>query len=296
MLQTLKRWSKLAPGPPGRFLGLSSYYRRCIPDFSTIAKPLYKLTEAKAEFAWTEQCQLAFDSLKGLLTSGRVLAYPTREGKFVLDTDASDHGIGAVLSQFQDGVEKPIAFASRTLSKSERNYCVTRRELLAIVEFVKQHRHYLQGTRFCIRTDHAPLRFVVQAKDPEGQLARWIDYLSTFDFEIQYRPGQRHLNADSLSRRPCVVRCKWCKGWKSRERASFVDVGVQTVMHVPCKDNERPVNCEEPVGARCATVKLEPTWTSTFLREQQEADFDLKVIIGWKEAGKEKPLWEDVSP
>ena len=278
------------------FLGLASYYRRFIPDFSTIAKPLYKLTEAKAEFAWTEQCQLAFDSLKGLLTSGRVLAYPTREGKFVLDTDASDHGIGAVLSQFQDGVEKPIAFASRTLSKSERNYCVTRRELLAIVEFVKQHRHYLQGTRFCIRTDHAPLRFVVQAKDPEGQLARWIDYLSTFDFEIQYRPAQRHLNADALSCRPCVVRCKWCKGWKSRERASFVDVGVQTVMHVPCQDNERPVNCEEPVGARCATVKLEPTWTSTFLREQQEADFDLKVIIGWKEAGKEKPLWEDVSP
>ena len=107
--------------------------RRFIPDFSTIAKPLYKLTEVKAEFVWTEQCQLAFDSLKGLLTSGRVLAYPTREGKFVLDTDASDHGIGAVLSQFQDGVEKPIAFASRTLSKSERNYCVTRRELLAIV-------------------------------------------------------------------------------------------------------------------------------------------------------------------
>ena len=241
------------------FLGLASYYRRFIPDFSTIAKPLYKLTEAKAEFAWTEQCQLAFDSLKGLLTSGRVLAYPTREGKFVLDTDASDHGIGAVLSQFQDGVEKPIAFASRTLSKSERNYCVTRRELLAIVEFVKQHRHYLQGTRFCIRTDHAPLRFVVQAKDPEGQLARWIDYLSTFDFEIQYRSGQRHLNADALSRRPCDVRCKWCKGWKSQERASSVDVGVQTVMHVPCQDIKQPVNCEEPVGARCATVKLEPT-------------------------------------
>ena len=152
------------------FLGLASYYRRFIPDFSTIAKPLYKLTEAKAEFAWTEQCQLAFDSLKGLLTSGRVLAYPTREGKFVLDTDASDHGIGAVLSQFQDGVEKPIAFASRTLSKSERNYCVTRRELLAIVEFVKQHRHYLQGTRFCIRTDHAPLRFVVEAKIPRDNL------------------------------------------------------------------------------------------------------------------------------
>ena len=83
---------------------------------------------------------------------------------------------------------------------------MTRRELLAIVEFVKQHRHYLQGTRFCTRTDHAPSRFVVQAKDPERQLARWIDYLSTFDVEIQYRPGQRHLHAHALSRRPCDVR------------------------------------------------------------------------------------------
>ena len=73
-----------------------------------------------------------------------------------------------------------------------------------------------------------------------------------------------------------------------RSECHFFYVGVQTVIHVPCQDNEQPVNCEEPVGARCAAVKLEPTWTSTFLREQQEADFDLKVIIGWTEAGKEK--------
>lgn len=123
------------------FLGLASYYRRFIPDFSTIAKPLYKPTKAKKEFAWTGQCYLAFDSLKGLLISGRVLAYPSRQGTFVLFTDASDHGIGTVLSQFQDGLERPTAFASLTLSKSERNYCVTRREVLAIIAFVKQHRH-----------------------------------------------------------------------------------------------------------------------------------------------------------
>ena len=86
------------------FLGLVSYYRRFVTDFSTVAQPLYKLTESKTEFAWTGECQLAFDSLKGSLTSARVLAYPTREGKFVLDTDASDHGIGAGLSQLQDGV------------------------------------------------------------------------------------------------------------------------------------------------------------------------------------------------
>ena len=278
------------------FLGLASYYRRFIPNFAAVAQPLHKLTEPKTEFVWTGQCQLAFDSLKGLLTSGRVLAYPTREGKFVLDTDASDHGIGAVLSQLQDGVEKPIAFASRTLSKSERNYCVTRRELLAIVEFVKQHRHYLQGAKFCIRTDHAPLRSVIKAKDPEGQLARWIEFLSSFDFEIQYRAGQQHQNADALSRRPCDERCKWCGGWKSPKQVTLVHVGVQTEVHAPNQDNEKAENCEDPVGDRCATVKLEATWTSTFLREQQEADSDLKVIIGWKKASEKKPLWEDVSP
>ena len=202
------------------FLGLASYYHRFIPAFSTVAQPLYKLTEAKTEFVWTGQCQQAFDSLKGLLTSARVLAYPTREGKFVLDTDASDHGIGVALSQLQDGVERPIAFASRTWSKSERNYCVTHHELLAIVEFVKQHRHYLQGARFSIRTDHAPLRSVINAKDPEGQLAPWIEFLSAFHFEIQYRAGQRHQNADALSRRPCDDRCKWCRGWKSQKQVS----------------------------------------------------------------------------
>ena len=193
------------------FLGLASYYRRFVPDFSTIAQPLYKLTEAKTEFVWTEEYQLAFNSLKSSLTSSGVLAYPTREGNFVLDTDTSDYGIGAVLLLLQNGMERPIAFASRTLSKSERNYCVTRRELLAIVELVKQHRHYLQGTRFCIRTDHSPLRSVIKAKDPEGQLARWIESLSMFDLEIRYRPEQRHQNAHALSRRPCDDRCRWCK-------------------------------------------------------------------------------------
>ena len=138
------------------FHGLASYYRRFVPDFSTVAQPLNNLTEAKKDFVWTGECRRVFDRLKCALTSARDMAYPIREGKFVLDTDASDHGIRAVLSQLQDGVERPIAFASRTLPKSERNYCVTRRELLAIVEFVKQHWHYLQGARFCIRTDHPP--------------------------------------------------------------------------------------------------------------------------------------------
>ena len=160
------------------------HYCQFVPDFSTIAQPLYKLTEAKTEFVWTGEYQLAFDHLKCALTSARVLAYPIREGKFVLDTNASDHGIGAVFPQLQDGMERPIAFASRTLSKSERNYCATHRELLAIAEFVIQHQRYLLGTKFCIQTDHAPLCSVIKAKDSEGQQAHWIECCCAFPLTL----------------------------------------------------------------------------------------------------------------
>ena len=103
-------------------------------------------------------------------------------------------------------------------------------ELLVIVEFDRQHRHFLAKYRILHWNSSSPLSFVVLVKVPEGQLARWIEFFSTFDFEIQYRTEERQLNADALSRGPYDVRCKWCKGWKSQKRLSFVDVGVQIVM------------------------------------------------------------------
>ena len=210
------------------FLGLASYYRRFVSDFSTIVQPQYKLTETMAEFVWTGQCQLAFNSLKSLLTSSGVLAYPTREGKFVLDTDASDHGIAAVLSQFQDRgwMERPIAFASRTFSKSERNYCVTRREFLALVEFVKQHRHYLQVQDSAFELSIPSCALSVKLRTQKHHWHVGLNSsLSTFDFEIQYPPGQRHQNADALSGRPFVVRCRWCKSWKFQKKNVFCSCG-----------------------------------------------------------------------
>ena len=107
------------------FLGLCSYYRRFVRDFSDIARPLYKLTEGQREFRWTSECKDAFRRLKALLTTAPISAFPTTDGLFILDTDASNTGLGVVLSQVQGGDEKVIAFHSRSLSKSERNYCVT---------------------------------------------------------------------------------------------------------------------------------------------------------------------------
>ena len=114
------------------FLGLASYYRKFIRGFAEIASPLHALTEKSKVFEWTESCKQAFDELKGRLRAAPVLSYPMPEGDFILDTDASGDGIGAVLSQVQDGDEKVLAYASRKLSKPERNYRVTRKEVLAV--------------------------------------------------------------------------------------------------------------------------------------------------------------------
>src|SRR5206468_7696172 len=119
------------------------------------------------------------------------------------DTDASNTAIGAVLSQVQEGEERVIAYASRTLSRPERNYCVTRKELLAVVYFTKQFKSYLLGREFLIRTDHSALRWLKLTPEPIGQQARWLEKLEEFNYRIEHRPGQKHTNADALSRRPC---------------------------------------------------------------------------------------------
>ena len=186
------------------FLGLVSYYRKFIQDCSTIAKPLTELTSPTVSFAWSERCQHAFEELKACLLKAPILGYPREDGgTMYLDTDASDVGLGIVLSQDQEDQEVVIAYASRTLSPAEVNYCVTRRELLAIIHGVQLFKSYLQmKPSFVIRTDHSSLKYLQRFKEPEGQLARWIDFLQPYSFVIEYRPGARNGNADALSRRP----------------------------------------------------------------------------------------------
>ena len=186
------------------FLGLCSYYQRFVPSFADIAHPLHQCTTT-SPFSWKPEADVAFNKLKQALTEAPVLAYPDPAFSFTLDTDASGTGIGGVLSQQSPGdeQERVIAYFSRALSSQERHYCVTRRELLAVVKAIKHFHAYLYGRKFLVRTDHSALRWLLDFRHPEGQVARWIESLQQYDFTIEHRPGCRHGNADALSRRPC---------------------------------------------------------------------------------------------
>lgn len=184
------------------FVGLASYYRRFIKGFAEIARPLHQLTEKGKRFVWGEECQESFQRLKASLISAPVLAYPDPKKPFILDTDASDVGIGAVLSQEDGGLERVVAYASRALTKPERKYATTKKELLSVVMFTKHFKHYLLGREFLLRTDHSSLRWLHNFSGLEGQLARWLEQLANFQYKIIHRPGKQHANADALSRLP----------------------------------------------------------------------------------------------
>ena len=134
-----------------------------------MAQPLHKLTERSMPFVWADECQNAFDELRRCLISTPILAYSDFRNQFILDTDTSNTRIGAVFSQVNcDVYEQVIAYGSRLLTKSERQYCITHRELLAVVTFTHQYRAYLTGQRFLLRTDHGSLTWLCNFKEPEG--------------------------------------------------------------------------------------------------------------------------------
>src|SRR5436190_18592636 len=156
-IKSYKRISDANKSQERAIIGLAGYYRKFIEDFSKIAKPLTKLTKKTEKFEWTSEQQNAFDILKEKLTTAPVLKYPDFTQEFIVTTDASDYAIGAVLSQGTVGQDRPIAYASRVLSRAEQNYSTTEKELLAIVWAVKHFRPYVYGTKFKIVTDHKPL-------------------------------------------------------------------------------------------------------------------------------------------
>ena len=172
------------------------YYRRFIPRFADVATPLVYLTGKDVPFVWDSSCSAAFHELRAALIDAPILAFPTETGQYSLDTDASNFGLGGVLSQIQNDQERVVAYCSRALRPSQRRYCTTKREMLAAVAMCIQFRSYLRGARFTLRTDHKSLVWLHRFKDTEGMMSRWLHSLQQFQFSIIHRPGKDHGNAD----------------------------------------------------------------------------------------------------
>ena len=151
-----------------QFQGFVGYYRRFIPKFADITTPLVYLTGKDVPFVWDSSGSAAFHELRAALIDAPILAFPTETGQYILDTDASNFGLGGVLSQIQNDQERVVAYCSRALRPSQRRYCTTKREMLAVVAMCIQFRSYLRGSHFTLRTDHKSLMWLHRFKYTEG--------------------------------------------------------------------------------------------------------------------------------
>ena len=331
-LDAVRDWPSLSTVPRAKlrtavksFLGLVSYYRRFIRNMSQIAYPLYELTKKTSTLVWTDQCEASFMRLKAALTSAPVLSFPDVQGSdFILDTDASNTGIGAVLSQVQDGEEKVIGFFSKLLSDSERNYCITKREFLAVIRAVEHFKPYLYGQHFLVRTDNAAVSHLLTLSGCNPQIQRWQLFLSSFKFDLVHRPGHKHTNADSMSRMPCLQCGRKCSAQESKTRSKgkpihfrrkVVDSEVEPCQHTADTDasledkvDDLMMSCS--VLTRSQTRNLMDNSTSdtgipdhhsgdnnttSDIGNLQLSDPDISPILQLKMAGAEYPTFRSIS-
>ena len=252
------------------FVSFCGYYRKFIKDYASLVSPLEIACKQKwnkkagkkiTPLERTEQLETSFQKLKVALTTAPVLSYPIPKETFILDTDASHDAIGAVLSQVQCGKEKVIAYASKRLTQSQRQYYITRKELLAVYHFVTYFKHYLLGRKFVVRTDHRALCWMLNWKNPNtSQYCRWKEELEIYDMEVQFRSGKDHTNADFMSRLPACGQCELRHNDPKKKR------------NVKELDKQDELHCRR-------MVKLDS-------EINQELDDELQIIIKLLKGGK----------
>ena len=267
------------------FLGLIGYYRKLVPSFAEIAIPLTRLTRKRVQFEWGTEQETAFEELKERLTQPPILAFPMENGgSFLLDVDASGSAIGGVLSQYQNNEEKVIAYGSHTLNPAQQNYCTTKRELYAVVYFVQHFKNYLLGRKFILRVDHKPLLWLSRFREPTGILARWLSILGAYDYDIIFRQGYLHTNADSLSRkRNCPFpECLDC----SQGNQSTQNDGLQQSAQVDAIENVPEIQ------------ELIPNWLNVWTKDDlvqfQQQDVCIGEILRLKQSFENKPLKTEI--
>ena len=183
-----------------QFLGMCTYYNDFVPQLQLLAAPLHELS-GKSRFYWDEHKELAFQRMKQALCEATTLQLPDMQRDFEVSTDASDTGLGCILSQRDDaGVERPICFASKSFTHSEQNWHIRDKEVFALIFAIRKFRHYLLGRQFHWYTDHFGLQWLHNTKDPRGRYARWIEELEEFQFSIHFRRAEENAPADALSR------------------------------------------------------------------------------------------------
>ena len=254
-----------------QFLGLSSYYRRFIPEFAKLAHPLHSLTKKGVNFHWSVDCQRAFEKLKELLTQSPVLAYPCfgKDKELILETDVSGEGLGAVLALKQtDGFVHPVAYASRSLNPHEKNYAISELETLTLVWAVKQFRAYILGYKCIVFTDHSACTSLLNTPHPSAKLARWAMIIQEMDLLIQHRPGKSNASADALSQNTSS---------RSITETSRAEINSTTSDTIGEKENSNNVNDQQ---AETSSEKDQEVW------KLQKNDPDLQQIIALIECGK----------
>ncbi|KAJ1137106.1 hypothetical protein NDU88_003519 [Pleurodeles waltl] len=199
-----------APSPSNKdqlrsFLGLAEYYAKFVKNFADVAQPLHHMMKKNVKFEWSKECQQAYSALKLCIINAVELKPFVASDHTIVSTDASMHGLGAVLIQLHKGKERVVAFASRTLKGAEATYSAIEKEALACWWGVKYFRNYVWGRKFELRTDHKPLINVFTTKGAcraSSKIAKWEYTLQEYDFTMRYVPGVKNVNADCLSRLP----------------------------------------------------------------------------------------------
>jgi len=289
------------------FLGVCSYYRKFIPNFAMLAEPLQQYTRDGACLEWTDAADKSFNTLKGILTTSPLLAYPELGKPFIIDADSCDWAMGAVLSQVkEDGKEHPIQYMSKVFSKAERNYCIWRKEFLGVYKAVKDFEPYIIGQECLVRTDNTCVTKMMRMPELSNQNGNLVQYLDSMGVKIIHRKGRDHIVPDALSRKPENEqlkpeildnhRCPQCTP-KQNETAKTRETETQT--------NEK---CTDSFELSRVTTRSEKStlknllknwsidsWNENTLRTAQADDPDILNIMELKKQYVKRPEWQKIS-